>query len=176
MKIYVIRHGQTEFNTKNIINGQYDDILTTEGIEQAKNAVKSLPKTIKHMYASSLSRAKQTAELLNSALQVPITLHDELREVDFGALNGTEYLEEYKERHRLMNYDWRPSGESFDQVKERVLRILDKVAQGSSDGEALIVAHGGIVRMLYFLETNGGILDEIGNVSLHSFDLDKILQ
>ena len=176
MRIYVIRHGQTELNTKDIINGQTDDVLTPEGIEQAKNAAKSLPKTVKHIYASSLSRAKNTAELLNTELQVPITLHDELKEVNFGILQGTTYLDEYKEKHRMLTYDWRPSGESFEEVKERVLTILEKIRDESKDEEALIVAHGGIIRMLYFLETNGGILDDIGNVSLHGFDLDKILK
>lgn len=176
MKIYVIRHGQTEFNVKNITNGQSDDVLTPEGIEQAKNAAKTIPKTIKHIYASSLSRAKQTAEMLNAELHVPITLHDELREVNFGELQGKPYLDEYKEKHRMLTYDWRPSGENLEDVKSRVLTILEKIKAESSDEEALIVAHGGIIRLLHFLETNGGILDDIGNVSLHSFDLDRILK
>jgi broad specificity phosphatase PhoE len=76
----------------------------------------------------------------------------------------------------MLDYDWRPSGESFEDVKERVLSVLREIKDERSDEETLIVAHGGIIRMLYFIESDGGILDDIGNVSLHSFDLDKILK
>ncbi len=89
MEIFVIRHGQTELNKKGLINGHLDDALTQEGVEQAKNAASSLPKNIKHIYSSSLGRARQTAEIINETLKVPLTFHDELKEVNFGILNGT---------------------------------------------------------------------------------------
>lgn len=175
MKVYVIRHGQTELNKLGIINGHIDDPLASEGIEQAKLAAETLPKTIKHIYVSSLERAKQTASILNDELKVPMTFHDELREVNFGDLNGTPFLDEYKERHKMLDYDWRPSGESFDDVKARVLKILNVVKNENGDGEALIVAHGGTIRLMHFLET-GEYLDNVGNASIQSFDLDKILK
>jgi broad specificity phosphatase PhoE len=118
----------------------------------------------------------QTAQFLNAELQVPITYHDELKEVTFGMLNGTDYLDECKEHHKMLDYDWHPSGENVEEVKARVLKIVKEIRDESGDNEALVVAHGGIVRMLYFLETDGGILDEISNASLHSFDTDKILK
>jgi len=105
MEIFVIRHGQTELNKKGIINGYLDDTLALEGIEQAKIAASTLPKTIKYIYSSSLERAKQTAKILNETLNVPLTFHDELKEVNFGILNGTPFLDEYKERHRMLDYD-----------------------------------------------------------------------
>ncbi len=175
MKVYVIRHGQTELNKLGMINGYLDDPLASEGIEQAKLAAETLPKTIKHIYVSSLERAKQTASILNEVLKVPMTFHDELREVNFGDLNGTPFLDEYKERHKMLDYDWRPSGESFEDVKTRVIKILNVIKNENGDGEALIVAHGGIVRLMHFLET-GEYLDGVGNASIQSFDLDKILK
>lgn len=175
MKIYVIRHGQTELNVKGLINGQIGDALTPEGVKQAETAAKSLPGTINHIYASPLNRAKQTAEILNTELNVPVTFHDELKEVNFGELQGTPYLDEYKKRHMALNYDWGPSGENVEQVKARVLKVLKQIKGESGDEEALIVAHGGIVYLLYFLES-GEISDAVGNASLHSFDLDKILK
>lgn len=175
MKIYVIRHGQTELNVKGLINGQIGDALTPEGVKQAKTAAKSLPKTIKHLYVSPLNRAKQTAKILNEELNVPMTFHDELKEVNFGGLQGTPYLDEYKEKHMALKYDWGPSGENVEQVKARVLKILEQIKEESGDEEALIVAHGGIVYLLYFLES-GEVSDAVGNASLRSFDLDKILQ
>jgi len=175
MKIYAIRHGLTDLNKKGLINGYTDSILQLEGIQQAKMAAQFLPETIKHIYSSSLSRTKQTAEILNEKLKVPITLHDELKEVNFGVLEGTPFLEEFKKKHRSQNYDWSPSGESFEDVKKRVLKILREIRDKSSDGEALIVTHGGIIRLMNLLQF-GMPLDEVDNASLHSFDLDKILE
>lgn len=146
MKIFVIRHGQTELNKKGVINGHTDDILAPEGIEQAKNAAPFLPKTIKHVYSSSLERAKETAKILNETLNAPLTFHDELKEVNFGILNGTTFLDEYKKRHKMLDYDWRPSGESFEEVKTRVLKFLEKVKKENNDEEVLIVAHWQVPR------------------------------
>ena len=175
MKVYAIRHGLTELNKKGIINGNLDDTLASEGIEQAKEVASTLPKTIKYMYSSSLGRARETAQILNNELDVPLTFRDELKEVDFGVLNGTPYFEELKEKHSLLNYDWRPSGECFEDVKKRTLKILEEIKNRHEDEEVLIVGHGGTIRMMHLLET-GELLGEIKNVSVHSFDLDKIFK
>ena len=74
-----------------------------------------------------------------------------------------------------MDYDWRPSGESLEDVKNRVLSILQRIKSENNDGEAMIVTHGGIIRMLYHLQ-NGEKFDLIENASLHTFDIDEILQ
>jgi uncharacterized phosphatase len=175
MKIYVIRHGLTEMNKKGIFNGTIDEDLSVEGLEQAKVVASSVPKDIKHIYSSSLKRAKQTAEILNTFLKVPISFYDELMEVNMGDFNGQVFTEERKKKHKSLQYDWRSAGgESLSEVKERVLNLLREVKKQSKDGEALLVTHGGIVRLLSFLEA-GKLLDEVGNVSIQSFDLDKIL-
>ncbi len=175
MKIYVIRHGQTKLNVEHIINGNIDDELTPKGIKQAALAATTLPDSIKRMYVSSLWRAKQTADILNAGRELPITYSDDLREVNFGDLNGKPFLEEYQARHMALNYDWRPSGENFTDVKTRVLRALQKIKEENNDGEALIVGHGGTIRTLYYLE-NGQPMGTIENASLFTFDLDKILE
>jgi broad specificity phosphatase PhoE len=174
MKIYAIRHGQTKLNVQKIINGGLDDELTEEGIKQAKEAVQTLPKSIKHMYVSSLGRAKQTAAILNANLRLPVTYSDDLREVDFGELNGTPFLKEIQDRHKALDYDWGPSGENLADVLTRTLRVLQEIKQNNDDGEALIVGHGGTIRTLYYLE-NGTPMGEIENASLFTFDLDTIL-
>ncbi len=121
MKIYTVMHGHTELNKKKIIN------TPQEGIEQAKLASLLLPKTIKTTYSSPFIRTKQTAEILNKSLNVPITFHEELQEVNFGVLTGTSFLEEYNDKHKNLNYDWKPSGESVEQVKTRILKILKEI-------------------------------------------------
>lgn len=176
LKIYVIRHGQTEFNIKGLINGAIGDALTPEGEAQAKEAAKSLPHSIKHIYASSLNRAKQTAEILNAERHLPIEFSDDLQEVDFGDLNGTPYLKEYQQIHSEMKYDWHAhGGEDVEDVKKRICRILRRIKAENGDGEALIVGHGGTIRMLHYLES-GEPLGEIQNAALFEFDLDKILK
>ena len=174
MKIYVVRHGLTELNKKNLINGNLHDALAPEGVEQARAIALTMPKTIKHIYSSSLERAKQTAEIINEQLHSVLTFHDELKEVNFGDLNGTPFLDEYKKRHAEQDYDWRPTGECVEDVKQRVLKILEVISKEAKDGEALIVAHGGIVRMMHLLQS-GEVMGEIGNATLYTFDLDKIL-
>ena len=174
MKIYVIRHGQTKLNVKGLINGHIDDELTPEGIDQAKKAAGSLPSTIKHLYVSTLGRAKQTAEILNANLNLPVTYSDDLREVNFGKLNGQPFLPEYQQKHVALKYDWGPSGENFHEVKARTLRILTKIKAENQDGEALIVGHGGTIRTLHYLES-GEPLGVIENAAVFRFDLDKIL-
>lgn len=173
MKIHIVRHGQTELNVQGLINGDLEDALTDTGKEQARKASLLLPDNIKHIYSSSLNRAKQTAEIINEKYGVPMTIHNELKEVNFGILNGSPYLDEYKARHQALDYDWRPSGECIEDVKERVLKILEIIRNENTDEEVLVVAHGGIVRLINFLES-GEIIKEIENASIHTFDLDKI--
>jgi probable phosphoglycerate mutase len=175
MKIYVVRHGRTVLNQKGLITGDLEDALTKEGEDQARATALLLPSTFKHLYSSSLERAKQTARIINEKLDLPVTFHDELKEVNFGVLNGMPYLDEYKKRHVAQNYDWRPSGECFEDVKERVLRILKIIRSENNDGEALIVSHGGIIRMIHLLES-GELMGEIENASVHEFDIDKIFK
>ena len=169
-----MRHGQTELNVKGLLNGAIGDRLTEAGMQQAAEARNILPDTLKAIYSSSLHRAKQTTEILNALLQLPVVYSDDLQEVDFGILNGTPFIEEIKAKHVAMNYYWHPSGENVDEVKTRVMRALDAIAKDNSDGEVLVVTHGGIIRMLHYLQ-EGEPLGEIENASLHVFDLDKIL-
>ena len=175
MQIYVIRHGQTKLNVENRVNGQLDDELTAVGIEQAKQAANTLPKSIKRMYVSSLGRTRETASYLNAERELPVIYSDDLREVNFGELHGQPMLEEHQSRHAALDYDWGPTGENFEQVKTRMLRILREIKQNNGDGEALIVGHGGTIRTLHYLES-GETLGKIENASLFSFDIDKMLR
>lgn len=170
-----MRHGLTEMNKQHLINGWLDDRLVIEGIEQAKNAVAFIPKSVKHIYASPLSRAKQTAEIINQELKLNISFHDELKEVNFGDLSGQPWPGASKTIQKNLYYDWRPSGESIDDVKKRLLKVLKRINKESVDGEALIVSHGGIIRLMHFLQF-GENTASINNATILTFDLDKILE
>jgi probable phosphoglycerate mutase len=180
MKIYVIRHGLTELNKKELINGQIDEPLSKEGIGQAHASISIIPNGIKRIYSSSMMRAMQTAEILNSKIKQPISFHDELREINFGSYAGKSWVdikfgEDLKKKHRAVQYNYQPEGESVSDVKKRIIDFLGMINGKYNDNEVLVVTHGGIIRLLSLLE-RGIPLGDIENTSQHSFDIDKILQ
>lgn len=182
MKIYVTRHGLTELNKQKKVNGEVDEPLASEGIKQAKAAISLMPASIKHIYTSPMQRARHTAEILNSKLKCSVTIIDELTEIRMGSLAGKAWTEmenglKLKKKHRSIRFDYRPyGGESVREVKKRVLAFLKKIKGKHGDYEVLVITHGGIIRLLHLLEHNKPLVDDIKHISLHTFDLDKILR
>jgi broad specificity phosphatase PhoE len=182
MKIYAVRHGLTACNKRDILNGHIDEPLLPEGIEQAQQVIALIPKNITHVYASTLLRAMQTAEIINRELKLPISFHDELKEVHVGTVTGKSWEDVafgdvLKEKHRTVQYDYRPGGESVDDVKNRLLSFLSRISRIHAEGEILIVTHGGIIRMLQLLESGLPSLpmNQTKNAFLYSFDSKNIL-
>lgn len=182
MKIYVIRHGITELNKKKIVNGQIDEPLAPEGIEQAKTALNLIPDSIKCIYVSPLQRASQTAEIINSRLKCPLIYCPEVSEINMGSLAGKSWDkmpsgQELKKKHRSVKFNYIPyGGESAAQVKKRLLTFLRQINNQYNNNQILIVTHGGIIRVLHLLESNNPLLDEIEHISLQVFDLSKIIR
>lgn len=182
MKVYLIRHGTTQMNKEHKVNGQIDEPLVPEGIDEVKLMTSSIPKNIKHIYSSSMLRAKQTAEIISEALNVPFSLHDELREINMGHLAGKSWAEmedgmKLKQKHRTVTFDYRSyGGESLKNVQRRLTKFLKKINGQYQDFESLFITHGGIIRVLQMLENNKAIYDTQKQVSLSTFDLDKILK
>lgn len=90
-KLYLVRHGQTEYNVQRRIQGWCDSPLTSLGILQAQQAGKFFEeKQIRfdHVYASDLKRAEDTARIICQD-QIPVMLHAGLRERSWGSLDGT---------------------------------------------------------------------------------------
>lgn len=177
MKIYAVRHGYTQMNKDGITNGQIDhDELIEEGFRQAEVARTKIPESVRHFYVSPLKRTRQTAEILNSERQLPMTFHDELMEVHFGEFQGKPRSSdpELRRKYRAMQYDYRPSGEHADGVKDRLLRFFRSIRNKHADHEAVIVTHGGIIRVLAMMNSNS-VLEDIDNASIHEFDVEQIL-
>lgn len=180
MKIYIVRHGLVPSNQQKVINGQSrDEVLVPEGIEDIKQALQNIPSTVSRIYASNMLRTKQTADILNETLQLPITYHPELREVHFGDLNGKSWKDhevtygpELQESYINQTYDFNPyNGESVIDVENRVMSILNEIKSNHApDEEVLIVAHGGIVRLLHkkFL---GGPFTPAKNAEVREFEI-----
>ncbi|MBI2334669.1 histidine phosphatase family protein [Candidatus Daviesbacteria bacterium] len=181
MKIYCVRHGLTELNKQKKVNGEVDEPLAPEGIKQVKTALSGMPAGIKHIYTSPMQRARETAEILNSKLKCSISSVDELTEIRMGTLAGKAWTEmkegtDLKRKHRTVQFDYRShGGESAKDVRKRLVAFLKRINKKHNDYETLIITHGGIIRILHLLEHGKPLVDDIEHISLHTFDLDKIL-
>lgn len=182
MKIYAVRHGITELNKKKVVNGQIDEPLAPEGIEQARVAISLIPESITHIYTSSLLRARQTAEIISSKLNIVISIQNELTEIHMGSLAGKSWEEmdnelELKKKHRTVQFDYRPyGGESVKDVQKRLIGFFKKINTIHSDNEVLIITHGGMIRLINLLEQGESVYETEKHTSLLTFDLDMIVK
>jgi len=164
---YMIRHGQTEANAAQIMAGSIDSPLTDLGRNQARHAQHALktldikPKAIIH---SHLSRARETAKILNDVLNVELHEDADLAEMHAGDMEGEPY-----ETARILFDGWPtiPNAETpqefFDRVKRGKLKALNDF-----DGPVLIVCHGGVMRA--FGEIHGvSVPGKFQNAHLHDF-------
>jgi probable phosphoglycerate mutase len=179
MKIYLVRHGETEMNKQGLVNGWIDEPLIEEGIKQAEAVRDMLPGDIMRIYASSLMRTRQTADVINQRFQVPVSYHDELKERNWGKLAGMTFEEMEKkygpqysrDRDYGLAYDYRPfGGESIEDVRKRLYKVIDIIKEEAATVPKLLVAHAGIIRVLEN-DYNKKHMDEIPNTYLLEMDI-----
>lgn len=141
MIIYFIRHGETIWHRKGLVQGHKDSALTFEGKNSAKRKGKTLSKeNIEIIYSSDLGRCVQTAEIINQWLQVRLAKTQKLRERDFGDFNGWPN-EKIKERLDLSNPNEKaPNGESFNQLKKRIITFIHSLSNKKFQ-KILLVTH-----------------------------------
>ena len=154
---YMIRHGETTANKARKMAGSLDSPLTDFGREQAahvQNIVADLeikPKAIVH---SNLSRARDTASIINQALNVPMHEEADLAELHAGDWEGVPYDEC---QDLLTGWPDPPNGETFSEFCARIKNGKTK-ALNQHDTPVLIVSHGGVFRAfggIYGLKTPG---------------------
>lgn len=156
MKIYLIRHGETYWNEKRLLQGSTDIELNDYGRELARitsEAMKDVPFEI--IYSSPLVRARDTAEIMRRDRQIPIVVDKRLREMNFGVLEG-EYLPDMEKdpTSQLYYLNREPdkyipeNGESFEQVTERAREFINQVLVPAKEkyDTVLIAAHGALIR------------------------------
>ena len=161
--LVLVRHGQSEWNAKNLFTGWKDPGLTDQGVAEAKNAGRLiLEQNIRFdlMYTSMLSRAQKTGDIILGALnhkEVPIVKNEALNERHYGSLAGLNKDDARKQWGEEQVHIWRrsfdippPDGESLKDTADRVLpyfeaEIMPKIISGSS---ILIAAHGNSLRAL----------------------------
>lgn len=146
--IYVVRHGQTDWNKEGRIQGSTDNPLNATGQEQAAALGRTLTDVrLDAIYTSSHQRARQTAAVFEG--RAPIVAMDELRERHFGKFEGGN------EKDAALVADWNKrrftwtddmeGGESLESQSKRAETALRKIRERHKDsGTVMIVAHGGI--------------------------------
>lgn len=140
-----MRHGQTEANAAQIMAGSIDSPLTALGRQQAADArdvVAALPVKPVAVFHSQLSRARETAEIVNEALGAPMFEDSDLAEIHAGEWEGVKYDACI---HFLDEWMQAPGGETPDDFFERVRRGKSR-AIGKFNEPVLIVCHGGVMR------------------------------
>ena len=133
MLLYLLRHGETDWNAERRIQGVSDIPLNEVGLSQAEAFVQLLAgRTVHAIYASPFRRSRQTAEMLASALGLPILDESRLAELDQGELEG-KTMEELEEQHNGFLVSWRtrpaklrmPGGETLVELQERAWAALE---------------------------------------------------
>jgi 2,3-bisphosphoglycerate-dependent phosphoglycerate mutase len=161
--LVLVRHGQSEWNAKNLFTGWKDPGLTPKGEEEAKNAGAIINKKEIHfsaMFTSVLKRAQITGQTILEGInqtQIPVIKDQALNERDYGDLAGLNKDEARKEWGEEQVHIWRrsydvppPGGESLKNTAERVLPYFNEVIMPRlMEGEnILIAAHGNSLRSL----------------------------
>lgn len=169
--LYLVRHGETEWNRQRRIQGLTDIPLNATGREQARLTGMLLTRRpITRVVASPLSRARETAEIIATQLGLADPeLRDAFVERDYGAAEGLDFHEidvRYPPGVEV------PGRESREDVAARVIPALQALA-AERPGEAIVVvSHGGAIRAALLTAEPRGGFGPITNGSVHSFHVD----
>jgi len=154
----LIRHAQTVWNQKKKIQGRSDSPLTADGQKQASSWGRILAQFAwDRILASDAGRALATAEIVNAALKIPLTIDPRLKEQDWGQWEAKTVRQiEAEARHVLddqVNAGWEfcpPGGESRLSVLKRSRQALQQAAERYPGQNILVVTHEGIVKSLIY--------------------------
>ncbi len=176
MKLYLTRHGQTEWNVQKRMQGQNNSPLTELGKWQATQLGNYLQSVqFDCVYSSSSPRALQTTELVRGKRSFPIIACDDLREISLGEWEGMTFADAekhypeqyYKFWHQPESY-YRSDSESFEELRQRTSSAIEKIAHRHSYETVLIVAHGVVLRTLYTYFKGQSISELANSPHIHS--------
>ena len=146
MTLLFVRHGQTEWNARRWIQGRTDIPLNEMGREQARAQAKALVGTeIDVIYASPMLRARETAEIIQQASNAALCFDERLVERCYGDFEGTDPQGDYGDFELKLAQN---KAEPLAALHERVLGFLKEIAVKHAGETVLVVAHGGVGRMV----------------------------
>lgn len=179
-RIIAIRHGETAWNVDARIQGHIDIPLNDIGLWQAAQAGKALAgEPVAAIYSSDLLRAYATAQAVAATTGASLTADQGLRERCFGSFEGQTFADieashpEEALRWRKRDPDFVPAGggESLQMLRERIATTVARLAAGHAGEQIVIVAHGGVMDVLYRLATRQELQAprswELGNAAIN---------
>ena len=138
--LILVRHGETDWNAAGRLQGHTDRPLNDYGRTQAKRLADQLAGDgIAAIYASDLSRARETAEILGERLGLPVVVDPDLREKNWGTWEGLTSDERLQVEFE---------GETTEEHRERVLRSVRRIAERHPGQRIVVVTHGGSLRRI----------------------------
>lgn len=150
MKIYVARHGQTQWNAENRVCGRTDLPLTEKGVEQARElAQKAQTLELDMIISSPMLRARTMSGIVSDICGIPAVVDKRLIEQDYGIFEGVDRKDPgFLNNKRQFAYRY-PGGESMMQVAHRVYSLLEDVRREYAGKNVLLVCHGGVCRVIH---------------------------
>jgi alpha-ribazole phosphatase/probable phosphoglycerate mutase len=158
IRVYLIRHGETDWNHNDLCMGQKDIPLNALGHRQAELTAECLAEEkLASIYSSDLSRALQTAQIIARPHRLdPVSLKT-LRELDYGRWEGhtREEIERLFPEARAINWEREdslsfqpPGGERRDALYQRATQEFQAICERHPDQSVVLVVHGGVIRAL----------------------------
>ena len=160
--IYIIRHGQTDWNIEHRTQGHTDIALNKNGIEQAELITQKIANLkIDNIISSDLKRAYMTAQIINKKFNKTIEEDKRLREFCFGTLEGItrdkitqEIWDDFNKNPKQFN------AETKEEIFNRIKSFIDDIKSNNINKNTLVVTHGGPIRMIKYYLDNGDIFND----------------
>lgn len=178
--MYVVRHGETEWNIQGRMQGWLDSPLTESGIQQAHAVGRALAgRSIEAVLTSDQGRAVHTTEIISKYLDLPFETDKRLRESKLGIAQGltiAEFGEKYPEEHALFfsrDPDYAlPGGESIRKRHDRSWKTAQNFCWKNQGKTVLVVAHGGNLTSM-FNHANGRAPESARTFSLFNSSINR---
>jgi broad specificity phosphatase PhoE len=154
--VYLIRHGQTDWNKEEIFRGRADVPLNDHGRDEAWALSQYLEDiSADACYSSPLERARETAEIIARPHSLEVEIDDGIIDVDYGEWQGfsaakvrKNYAETYQRWLERPHHIKFPGGESLSAVRKRALASLEVICAGHPDGIVFVVAHRVVTKVV----------------------------
>jgi len=155
-RLWLVRHGEPEEEARHLCYGSLDVGLSDKGRAQMKQVAGDLrAEPVTAIYSSPRARALESARILSQVQPCSLEVVADLREIDFGDFEGLSY-DEIAARYPELYRQWMetptevrfPNGESFSEMRARVLRAFEANRRERQGQTVVIVSHGGVNRIL----------------------------
>ena len=183
MQLYLARHGETDWNLSNRIQGQTDIPLNENGRKQAVELVNTIKERGLHfdkIYTSKMMRAMETAKIVAGELGVKAQILEGIEEISFGEWEGYTWRqvreifpEEYGIWHKNRRYQIPPGGESYEQLLKRAIQAM-KCAVKESKGAVLVVTHSAVIMTMLSFLYEKPFEDMVKNFKTHNAEIVEI--